>query len=128
MIKDGNYNVDIFWPEEVAKTIEEKMKAHVPVLCAGHCEMRQTEYNISPKSYKAAMKGRVVECTMSAGRVVKVVTRVPHRFEMKNDLCFAITFCYDYDKESDIAVVVTCWVNNAADFHPSKDVEEYVRE
>lgn len=125
-MRDGNYNIGIFWPDDVRLSVEEKMKKKIPVLLSSHCEEKLKAYAMARNTYKCAMYGDVVECAISSGNVVKVVSRVRHRYDPTRDVCFCVVFCYDYLREEDVGVVITCWINDIDDTHSNIDKGGYV--
>ena len=78
--------------------------------------------NIPVGAYKAALYGEVIEAELEHGTVVKVVTRLPHRFDSTLDICFAVAI------DGEEARVKTVWLNRRNDNHETICKENYVRE
>ena len=125
-MKDGIYNVDIYWPDELTETIKNLLSDRMTIARTDHYDRRVEKYGFNFGVYKAALFGEVVEATVSAGKVVKMVTRISNKYDNGEDICFVVSICWNPEAEVNVAIVRTVWPNNGDDYHLTKDKAKYV--
>ena len=126
-MKDGMYNREIFWPDELEKIVQDFFGHKMMVCRTEHYDQRIEEYHLSRGAYRTALSGQVIEVVLSGNCVVKAVTKIPNRRREDKCIVFAISFCWDSYLERFVAIVKTAWENDKDDNHPTKDVKKYVQ-
>ena len=123
---NGLYNKAVYWPEELQFAIQWTMNERYIIHATNHMFNKIQRLHLPRGCYKAMLYGEVIEAEVEHGKVVKVVTRLPHRFDECLDLCAAIVFSKD-GYGTNIARVKTIWVNNWMDNHSTICKENYVQ-
>ena len=70
------------------------------------------------------MYGEVIEAEIKNNSVVKIVARLPNRYNMIEDICAAILL---HDESFYDAKVKTVWTNCAEDNHSTINVSNYIK-
>lgn len=124
VVKDGVYNKAVFWPNRLVKMINEQLTYRYKVSATKHCLDKCKSLHLPKNCYKAMMYGEVIEAEVRNGSVVKIITRLPNRYNMTEDICAAILLHSEgfYD-----AKVKTVWTNQADDNHSTIDVSNYIK-
>lgn len=123
-VKDGTYNKAVFWPDKLAKMISEQLVYRYKVSATKHYFDKCEILHLPKNCYKAMMYGEVIEAEIRNGAVVKIVTRLPNRYDMTEDICAAILL---HDEGFYDAKVKTVWVNQAEDNHSTINISNYVK-
>lgn len=116
---NGVYNKAVYWNDEIARLIDNKLHNRYTITIGKHAERRIKENNLPTYCYKASLYGEVVECEFIDGEVNKVVTRLPHR-TLPYDICSVVLF-----KDNQEAFVKTIWLNSIEDKHYTIRKENY---
>lgn len=126
-MKDGLYHIDVYFPREVMLSIEKFLSKKVRVLPTNHYYEKAKMCNLGPNSFLSALYGSVVEAEVSDGVVVKIVTRLRHRYDNTKDICFAVQLHGSYKAEEGCVAVKTVWVNGVFDNHDTLNKGAYVK-
>lgn len=123
-VKDGVYNKAVFWPSRLTEMINEQLKYRYKVSATKHCLDKCEILHLPKNCYKAMLYGEVIEAEIRNGSVIKIVTRLPNRYDMTEDICAAILLHSEgfYD-----AKVKTIWVNCAEDNHSTINISNYIK-
>lgn len=124
VVKDGVYNKAVFWPGRLVEMISKQLMYRYKASATKHCLNKCEILHLPKNCYKAMMYGEVIEAEIRNGSVVKIVTRLPNRRYMTEDICAAILLHSEgfYD-----AKVKTVWTNQADDNHSTIDVSNYIK-
>lgn len=120
----GTFNKNVFWPDELRFIIEWTMAKRYHIEPTQHLFDRLHEYRLPTNCYKAMMYGEVIEVEVECGVVKKIVTRLPDRNHTNEDLCAAIKLSKN-EFGTNIAKVITIWVNDRKDKHFTLKKEQY---
>lgn len=123
-MKNGLYHMNVWFPEEIKKLVEDKLSKQYIIRSTNHSRQRADEYNLSQGCIRACLFGNVIEAEIYNNEVVKIVTRIPHRFDKQIEVCFAIAF--NCDTALNTASVKTIWLNDANNSHSTLDKSKYV--
>lgn len=127
-MKDGLYNIDYFWPEELKKAINSLLEEKMVVVIGTKYQESAANGKIMPDGYKNALRGEIIEALVSAGNVVKVVTKVKSDVRQRTSYFFAVSFCYNPEAEAHVAYVKNGWPSNQMKpYHSVHDEEYYVK-
>lgn len=123
-VKDGVYNKAVFWPDKLVEMINKQMVHRYKVSATKHYFDKCRILHLSKNCYKAMMYGEIIEAEVRNGSVVKIVTRLPNRMYMTEDICTAILLHSDgfYD-----AKIKTVWTNQADDNHSTINISNYIK-
>ena len=123
-VKDGVYNKAVFWPDRLVEMINKQLMYRYRVSATKHCLHKCEILHLPKNCYKAMMYGEVIEAEIRNGSVVKIVTRLPNRYNMTEDICAAILL---HDEGFYDAKVKTVWTNCAEDNHSTINVSNYIK-
>lgn len=126
-MKDGLYNKDYFWPEELQKAISSLLEEKMVFVIGSKYQGSAAAGKIMADGYKNALRGEVLEALVSANNVVKVVTRVKSDLKQRTSYFFVVSFCYNPEAEAHVAYVKNGWPSNQTKpYHSVHDEEYYV--
>lgn len=120
VVQDGEYNVAVFWTEELSSLVANVIEAQRNLVPTRHVKDRIQEYGLPKNCYESALTGSVVEATIVEGNVNKVVTRCPASNSDYVDWCAVVVF------KNGKAIVVTMWCNHRYDNHKTLNITRYV--
>lgn len=123
-VKDGVYNKAVFWPDKLIEMINKQLMYRYKVSATKHCLYKCVTLHLPKNCYKAMMYDEVIEAEIKNGSVVKIVTRLPNRYNMTEDICAAILL---HDEGFYDAKVKTVWTNCAEDNHSTINVSNYIK-
>lgn len=127
-MKDGLYNIDYFWPEELKKAVDSLLEEKMVVVIGTKYQESAANGKIMPDGYKNALRGEIIEALVSAGNVVKVVTKVKSDVRQRTSYFFVVSFCYNPEAEAHVAYVKNGWPSNQVKpYHSVHDEEYYVK-
>ena len=130
MLKDGTYNVDVYWPAEIQEALDKKLSMCYYVEYTRHYCERAVYNRVPVGAYKVALYGRVVELEISHGIISKIITRFNDERKYGRSFCFAISFGHVHKCRSGKLIpsvrVKTVWVNNKNDNHYTLRKEKIV--
>ena len=117
------YNKGVFWSDKINEAVENKLNQKFLIFPTFHMQVKAHKLNISENCSKASLFGEVVEALFENDVLVKVITRLPNKFNKDEDLCFAVAFVDDCDEC--FAQVRTVWINRHSDNHSTIHTENY---
>lgn len=123
-VKDGVYNKAVFWPDKLIEMINKQMVYRYKVSATKHYFDKCRILHLPKNCYKAMIHGEIIEAEVRNGSVVKIVTRLPNRRDMTEDICAAILL---HSEDFYDAKVKTVWTNQADDNHSTIDVSNYIK-
>lgn len=127
-MKDGLYNVDYFWPDELKAAIDELLSEKMVTVIGTKYQESAKSGKIMEDGYKNALRGEVVEALVSANNVVKIVTKVKSDIKQRTSYFFVVSFCYNPEAEARVAYVKNGWPSNQIKpYHSVHDEEYYVK-
>lgn len=127
-MKDGLYNVDYFWPDELKAAIDELLSEKMVTVIGTKYQESAKSGKIMEDGYKNALRGEVIEALVSANNVVKIVTRVKSDIKQRTSYFFVVSFCYNPEAEARVAYVKNGWPSNQTKpYHSVHDEEYYVK-
>lgn len=118
-MKDGLYNIATEWSTDVIRTVKKCRDMPYTVQPTHHFKEKCVALGLSCSVACVALKGRIIEAEIKSGCVVKLVTRIKHRYKENTDMVFAVAL----DAENQIATVKTVWVNHSDDNHSTLRLE-----
>lgn len=132
MLKDGIYNVDVYWPQEIKEALDKKLSMCYYIECTRHYCERAVYNRIPIGAYKLALYGKVVELEVSHGLISKIITRIDDSIKSGRSFCFAVSFGKVHRCNSGALIpavaIKTVWVNNIDDNHYTLKKERFVNE
>ena len=127
-MKDGLYNVDYFWPDELKAAIDELLSEKMVTVIGTKYQESAKSGKIMEDGYKNALRGEVIEALVSANNVVKIVTKVKSDIKQRTSYFFVVSFCYNPEAEARVAYVKNGWPpNQTKPYHSVHDEEYYVK-
>lgn len=112
-MKDGLYNIATEWSMDVISAVKHCRDIPYHVIPTNHFRQKCVELGLSPSVACVALKGRIVEVEIKNNKVVKLITRIHHRYKEDIDMVFAIAL----NRQEKIAWVKTVWINHINDNH-----------
>ena len=117
-MKDGLYNVDYFWPDELKAANDELLSEKMVTVIGTKYQESAKSGKIMEDGYKNALRGEVIEALVSANNVVK----------QRTSYFFVVSFCYNPEAEARVAYVKNGWPSNQTKpYHSVHDEEYYVK-
>lgn len=112
-MKDGLYNIATEWSIDVINAVKHCRDIPYHVIPTYHFTQKCIELDLKPSVACVALKGRIVEVEIQSGKVVKLITRIRHRYKKGVDMVFAVGI----NSINQVATVKTVWLNNVNDNH-----------
>lgn len=116
---NGLYSKQVYWPETVQAVITHVLSCRHIIQPTVHAQVRMAQLYLPDNVYKIVIHGKVIEAEFNNGRLIKIVTRMPHKSKPL-DICAAISI------EENVCKVKTIWLNNYNDNHNTISKEAYV--
>lgn len=85
-MKDGLYNVATEWSTDVIRTVKKCRDIPYKVQPTRHFKEKCVALGLSCSVACVALKGRIIEAEIKSGCVVKLVTRIKHRYKENTDM------------------------------------------
>ena len=120
---NGLYSKQIYWPENVQAVIDHVLSCPHFIDATLHAKEKMNQLCLPDRIYKAMAHGEIIEAEFTNGRLVKIVTRLPHK-SRPVDICAAIIIAPE--NRYGILRVKTVWTNNHNDNHSTIDKRAYV--
>lgn len=131
MLKDGKYNIDVFWPDSLKEELDKVLSKRYYVSRTKHYEEKTKKLHIPCGLYKKALSGSVIEADVINGHVTKIVTRQQDRKFKDSSLCFAVLLGGFHRCGSGYIVeavrIKTVWINKSTDNHSTLKTEGIVK-
>lgn len=123
-LQAGTYNKAVYWPIELELKLENVMSRRYQIEPTAHLFDRIEQYHLPRGCYKALLYGEIIEAEVDENHnIVKIVTRIPNRYYIDEDICSAIIIDNNL---LNIARVKTVWINMNYDTHKTINKNNYV--
>lgn len=122
---DGSFHRDVYWPQQVKLAVDMTLSRHHKMIATEHCQKRIEERSLPQNVYLAMLYGKPVIARFKRGQLTEMVTRMPNKFELNQDVCCVFSFCRG-KSGTHYAKAVTVWCNDADDWHETLDRTKYV--
>lgn len=120
---NGLYSKQVYWPDTVKAVIEHTFSYQYFIELTIHAGEKINQLGLPNGVYKAMAYGEIIEAEFYNGKLIKVVTRLPHRTK-PIDICAAILV--NPDNRLGKLAIKTIWTNRHDDNHITINKEAYV--
>lgn len=120
---NGLYSRQVFWPETIQAVLDHTMSYQYFIEKTRHAMERMNQLYLPSNLHKAVAYGEIIEAEFDNGKLIKIVTRLPHRTR-EADICSAILV--NPDDRFGILRVKTIWLNHHNDNHSTINKEAYI--
>lgn len=127
LFKDGVYHRDVYFPETLQTVIQYILSKPLKVKPSLHYLEKARRNKLNEGVCKTALYGEIIEAEVYDGQVVKIVTRLKHKFFDNTSMCFAIQLeDFKQTEENRTVIVKTVWLNCEDDNHSTLNKSNYL--
>lgn len=129
MMKQGTYNVNFFFPQDIKRSIAEQLIGNKELIFSKHCIERQNREaflksvgKIDIRKFTTLQKirgGKIVEATVDNNKVNKFIVRIPSEVN-EQEVCLVVGI-----KDNKL-IVVTFYANHKNYSHNNLDRDKYI--
>ena len=122
---DGLYNKGVYWPLQVQAVVDHVLSYSYAMSLTNHATEKIAQLDLPTLCYKSLLFGDPIEATFENGRLVKIVFRIANSKNCFQDICGAVRFNINEEKDKNTASVITIWTNSNTDNYSTLKRENY---
>lgn len=122
---DGLYNKEVYWPPQVQAVVDHVLSYSYVMSLTNHATEKIAQLDLPTTCYKSLLFGEPIEATFENGRLVKIVFRITNTKNCFEDICGAVRFNINEEKNKNFASIITVWTNSNTDNHSTLKRENY---
>lgn len=127
LFKDGVYHRDVYFPETLQTVIHYLLSKPLKIKPSLHYLDKARRNKLNAGVCKTALYGEIIEAEVYDGQVVKIVTRLKHKFFPNTSMCFAIQLeDLKGAEEKGTVIIKTVWLNCEDDNHSTLNKSNYL--